>query len=136
MEFNEIKDEINKAIEGCNDPHITFLKPFLLMLFTLFENQNHLIESLNQKIETLQFALQQKSLTARKGNNQNFNGKGNESQKPGEEEKKRKRNSTDPNPDDPAPKKEKPKRNVKHVENNVYYDITGKIINSEEANKL
>ena len=62
MEFNEIKDEINKAIEGCNDPHITFLKPFLLMLFTLFENQNHLIESLNQKIETLQFALQQKSL--------------------------------------------------------------------------
>ena len=88
MDFKEIKDEIIKAIEGCNDPQITFLKAFLLMLFTLVENQNHLIESLNQKIETLQFALQQKSLTARKGNNQNFNGKGNESQKPGEEEKK------------------------------------------------
>ena len=25
MEFNEIKDEINKAIEGCDHPIITFL---------------------------------------------------------------------------------------------------------------
>ena len=182
MEFNEIKDEINKAIEGCDHPIITFLKPFLVMLFTLFENLNHqnenlnnqneklnnqnknlnnqnetlnsqietlnrqietfnhLIETLNHRIETLEFDLQQKSLTARKANSQNIDGKKNESQKPDEEKPKdeepRKRNSTDPNPDDPAPKKEKPKRNVKHVEDNVYYDITGKIINSEEANKL
>ena len=182
MEFNEIKDEINKAIEGCDHPIITFLKPFLVMLFTLFENLNHqnenlnnqneklnnqnknlnnqnetlnsqietlnrqietfnhLIETLNHRIETLEFDLQQKSLTARKANSQNIDGKKNESQKPDEEKPKdeepRKRNSTDPNPDNPAPKKEKPKRNVKHVEDNVYYDITGKIINSEEANKL
>ena len=37
MEFIEIKDEINKTIEGCNDPHITLLKPFLVMLFIVSE---------------------------------------------------------------------------------------------------
>ena len=37
MEFNEIKDEINKTIEVCNDPHITLLKPFLVMLFIVNE---------------------------------------------------------------------------------------------------
>ena len=40
MDFKEIKDEIIKAIEGCNDPHITFLKPFLLMLFTFLNLDN------------------------------------------------------------------------------------------------
>ena len=53
MEFNEIKDEINKTIEGCNDPHITLLKPFLVMLFTLFENLNHQNENLNNQNENL-----------------------------------------------------------------------------------
>ena len=98
MEFNEIKDEINKAIEGCDHPIITFLKPFLVMLFTLFENLNHqnenlnnqnetlnsqietlnrqietfnhLIETLNHRIETLEFDLQQKSLTVNWFNSQ------------------------------------------------------------------
>lgn len=37
MDFKEIKDEIIKAIEGCNDPHITLLKPFLVMLFIVNE---------------------------------------------------------------------------------------------------
>ena len=32
MEFNEIKDEINKTIEGCNDPHITLLVTYLSTL--------------------------------------------------------------------------------------------------------
>ena len=53
MEFNEIKDEINKAIEGCDHPIITFLKPFLVMLFTLFENLNHQNENLNNQNENL-----------------------------------------------------------------------------------
>ena len=56
MEFNEIKDEINKAIEGCDHPIISFLKPFLVMLFTLFENLNHQNENLNNST----FALRNK----------------------------------------------------------------------------
>ena len=37
MEFNEIKDEINKTIEGCNDPHITLLKPFFFRVISKFD---------------------------------------------------------------------------------------------------
>lgn len=39
--------------EGCDHPIITFLKPFLVMLFTLFENLNHQNENLNNQNETL-----------------------------------------------------------------------------------
>ena len=147
MDLESIKEEILNAIKGCNDPIVVLLLPLLTMLFSLVDDLNKQIaelkkqnKDLKDELTNIRFLLEQQFLNARKANSQNIDGKKNESQKPGEEKPKdeepRKRNSTDPNPDDPAPKKEKPKRNVKHVEDNVYYDITGKIINSEEANKL